>query len=286
MTKTAKNKTPHKPATRGKIKPAVSGEKALAPEKTVITILVDESGSMQPIAAATIGGFNEYVDTVSRDLRGQEVYFSAIKFDFLGVRKLQVGERIERAVRLSHENYKPNSMTPLYDAAAKTILATDDVVRKEGATKVIVVIQTDGAENASREYNLGQVRGMIEERQGRGWQFVFLGAGINAFEAGSAMGVAAMNTMSYGHDDGNTREMFAATANNTSSFSRGLSSSMNYSAHQSKAVGESHAILRQKMAAGGKLAVKPLLGPNNAVDIAIGVVTPPSDDYSLTGSAP
>lgn len=217
-------------------------------DSVVITMLVDESGSMGPIAQPTRNGFNEYVESLQENLKGTNVYFSAIKFDTRGVRKLQVGASIKYAVKLSTENYMPQGGTPLLDAIGKTIEATDDVVSTVGATKIIVVIQTDGEENSSVEYDLSKIKTMIEFRQGREWQFVFLGAGINAFADAAKMGIVGARTMSYGHNEANTRHTFRATASNSAQYASGLAATMDFCAAQSEAAGESPDITLAKLA--------------------------------------
>lgn len=225
---------------------------AKTPETAVITMVVDESGSMCHLYDATVAGFNEYITTLQKDLKGKS-YFSAITFDTRGIRKLQVGMPISEAVKLGRHNYNPTGGTPLLDAVGSAIVATDEVMKKEGGTKAIVVIQTDGEENSSKEYNLESLKVAIEQRQGQGWQFVFIGAGINAFADASKMGIAAMNTMSYSADTIGTQATFGATAGNTSGYARGLMANMNYTAAQSHAAGEDKKILRAKMMAAGKV---------------------------------
>lgn len=222
-------------------------KKTADPKKTVITMLIDESGSMQALFQPTCDGFNEYVTTVSKKLSKDNTYFSAIKFDSNGIRKLQVGTPIAQAVHLSSENYRPNGMTPLLDAIGKAIAATDEVVAKEKAENVIMVVQTDGHENCSVEYNLQSIKQLVENRTGQGWQFVFMGAGINAFEDATKMGFSGAATMSYGRDAGATRAMFGATASNTAFYATGMSANMNYTAAQSKAAGEDVDITRAKL---------------------------------------
>jgi hypothetical protein len=221
-------------------------------DTTVITMVVDESGSMAHLAEATMAGFNEYVTTVQKKLKEQPAYFSAITFDTRGIRKLQVGAKLWDAIKLTPANYQPTGGTPLLDAIGSAIAATDQVMLQEKAKKAIVVIQTDGEENSSREQNLAGIKALIEARQGQGWQFVFIGAGINAFADAQKMGIHSMNTMSYQADAIGTRSTFGATAGNTANYASGLASSMNYTQAQSRASGEDKKILRAKMFAAGK----------------------------------
>ncbi len=219
-------------------------------------MLLDESGSMSHLQTATISGFNEYVDALRKSLNKQEVHFSAIKFDTRGVRMLQVGASIKDAIRLSTENYQPHGGTPLLDAVGRTIQATDEVAGKNKAGKIIVVIQTDGEENSSTEFNISQIKTMIEERQGKGWEFIFIGAGINAFDAGTSMGVRASNTMSYGNNAANTEAVFFASSAATARFGSGLAGSAAYTVQESALSGEDASITRAKMAATPKGKVK------------------------------
>lgn len=227
--------------------------KAKARESVVVSMVVDESGSMSGLWDSTIAGFNEYVDTLRKTLGDHDVHFSAIKFDSsYGVTKLQVGAPIKDAIRLDRNNYCPKGGTPLLDAVGRTIQATDEVAGKNKASKIIVVIQTDGEENSSHDFKLDQIKSMVEERQGKGWEFVFIGAGINAFAAGTSFGIQALNTMSYGANEANTRAMFGATACNSVAYASGALQNMNYTANQSALSGESKSILRAKMQAAGK----------------------------------
>jgi hypothetical protein len=219
-------------------------------ESVVVSMLLDESGSMGLLRDATISGFNEYVGGLRKSLSEHDVHFSALKFDSPGgVVKLQVGVPIKAAIELTHHNYCPRGGTPLLDAVGRTIQATDEVAGKNKATKIIVVIQTDGAENSSQDFKLDQIKQMVEERQGKGWEFVFIGAGINAFEAGLTMGVYAGSTMSYGATGQATMDVFGETALNTANFATGATQNMNYTAAQSLASGEDINITRAKMAA-------------------------------------
>lgn len=230
-----------------KAKKAAKPKAAKKKESVIVSVLIDESGSMTRVCDATIAGFNEYVGTLKTSLKDDDVHFSAITFDTRGIRKLQVGAPIAKAITLSRENYNPNGGTPLLDAVGRTIQATDEVAGKNKASKIIVVIQTDGEENASAEFKLDQIKTMVEERQGKGWEFVFIGAGINAFEAGATMGIQGVNTVSYTQDSVGTAAIFAATACNTAAYTKGLSVGMGYSAQQSRLAGENANITLAKM---------------------------------------
>lgn len=216
-------------------------------ESVVVTMVVDESGSMASLCAPTMAGFNEYVETIQKKMKAIPTYFSAITFDTRGIRKLQVGAALKDAIKLSAANYNPTGGTPLLDAVGSAISATDEVMDKEKAHKAIVVIQTDGEENSSREHTLASIKTMIKERQYKNWEFVFIGAGINAFADATKMGISGANTMSYAADAGSTRAVFGATASNSAGYGSGESASMNYTSMQSRLSGENKKITMLKM---------------------------------------
>lgn len=215
-----------------------------------VTMVVDESGSMAHLFDATVAGFNEYVATLKKDMGDQPVHISTITFDSSAgrptVRCLQTGVELRDALTLSRHNYKPNGGTPLLDAVGDAITTTENVQTRHNTAKQIVVIQTDGEENSSSRYNLAAIKSMVEARQARGWEFVFIGAGINAFQSGANMGIQAMNTVSYTADAHGTQAVFRATASNSRLFGSGATGSMNYSQLQASAAGESHDIWLQK----------------------------------------
>ncbi len=207
-------------------------------ETTVITMVVDESGSMSPLREPTQSGFNEYVQTLQTTMKDEPVYFSAILFDTRGIRKLQVGAPLKDAVKLGDDNYTPTGGTPLLDAAARAILATDEVMDAHQGTKAIVVVQTDGQENSSTAYTLAQLKTMIEERTAKGWQFVFMGCGIDAYKSGSTMGFSTANTVAYGATGMNTRSTFAAASHNTRLYAGGQAATMGFDDDQKFAAGD------------------------------------------------
>lgn len=209
-------------------------------ETTVITMVVDESGSMARLRDATQDGFNEYVQSLQVSMKDEAVYFSAILFDTRGIRKLQVGAPLKDAVKLTVDNYTPTGGTPLLDATGRAIAATDEVMVTHQGTKAIVVVQTDGEENSSQVYTLAVIKTMIEERTAKGWQFVFMGCGIDAYKSGSGMGFSVGTTVSYGATGQNTRSTFAATASNATAYASGRSASMAYADAQKFAAGDMH----------------------------------------------
>ena len=175
---------------------------------------------MWGVREATISGYNAFLDKLEAELGAKRSYVSTLLFDQSEgrplVRPLEIGQPIAWAERLSTAIYGPNGMTPPYDAIAKTIHATDEVVEREKATRVFLVLQTDGGENASRDFagepGRKKVTAMLEERKKRGWQIVSLAADLSAqyYQMSAGLGLGAGQTIAYGK--GRTHEAFGIVA--------------------------------------------------------------------------
>lgn len=206
---------------------------------TFVSFLLDETGSMEDIKDDTIGGFNQYLASLRQPESGQ-VEFTLVKFDSNRIDKVYVGTPINDVQPLTKDTYKPGAATPLIDAAVKILRATDEALQKRtDSPRVLVVIQTDGHENASREYSLAHLQDLIKEKTALGWQFVFLGAGIDAFSQASSWGISASNALSYRR--GNSQATFHALSVNTTVFrSSGAAAHLTFSPQQRQTVGDEH----------------------------------------------
>lgn len=204
-------------------------------DNLLITFVLDETGSMEEIRDDTIGGFNTYIEGLQKDYAAHpeaSVAFSLVKFDSNRVEKVYVNESIDKVVRLSRETYKPGAMTPLIDASVKAIRATEEALKsKTDPCNVLVVIQTDGQENASREFKLEDLQDLVKEKTAKGWQFVFLGAGFDAFGTAHDIGIPMANTLSY--NTATSPQTFATVLDNTSAYRvSGRGSSLGFSVAQ------------------------------------------------------
>jgi hypothetical protein len=204
---------------------------------TYVSLLLDESGSMAPLKADTIGGFNQYLASLQDPTAG-EVLFTFIKFDSSAITKVHVGIPVQAAVPLTPETYTPRASTPLIDATYKTIIATAAAVAKRtDAPQVLVVIQTDGQENASTEFTNADLNALIKEKTALGWQFVFLGAGIDAFAQASQWGIQGQQTLSYARDK--SAATFLSLHSNTTSYRMtGQAASLAFTPEQRTAAGD------------------------------------------------
>lgn len=162
---------------------------------TALCFVLDQSGSMESIKSDTIGGFNAYLGGL-RDPAYGAVEFSLVLFDSNAIDKRHVAAPISDVRDLTNETYQPGAATPLIDAAYKAIVAHRDAIGTRDVNK-LVVIQTDGHENSSTQYTFKDLSALIKDLSAAGWSFVFLGAGIDAFDAGLKMGVAPSTIASY-----------------------------------------------------------------------------------------
>ncbi len=203
--------------------------------KTSITFLLDRSGSMKSILDDTLGGFNAYVDGL-RD--APDALFSLLTFDSNSVDKVFTHMPVKEVPALTKKTYVPGASTPLIDAVVKTIRAIERSVT-DPADKVVMAILTDGEENSSREFTWDDLTALIKEKTAAGWQFVFLGAGIDAYEQGARMGIDRGATMSYNSaNPAATRAAFRATAQSVSSYVSGEAASASFSAEQKQEAGD------------------------------------------------
>lgn len=203
---------------------------------THVALLLDESSSMAPHKTTTLSALNEYIATLNQAPEGIHltlVAFSSIRTHFI-VRNVQLGPDIK--VVVTDEMYQPSGSTPLIDAAMKLILAAEK--KAQPGDKVIIALQTDGEENCSVEFKLEDLQRKIKEKSDEGWQFVFMGAGLDAYQAAGRYGISSGATMSYSTDQAKTMEAFRGLASNTRSYVSGQSVSMDWSDRQKDASGD------------------------------------------------
>lgn len=212
------------------------------PHRTLVTLLLDRSGSMQSIKEDTIGAINAYIGTLRNS--GEDIRFSLIMFDTdldrrMDLQKVFVARPISEVPDLRRGDFVPRGGTPLIDAACTTIRAVaDSLAEGDGQTKVVIAIQTDGEENASCENGWSDLKALVREKEDAGWEFTFMGCGIDAYSQGARMGIARAKTVSYGKDRASTLAVFAETAVNTAGYASGTAASMAYSAEQKLRAGD------------------------------------------------
>ena len=162
------------------------------PELAELVFVLDRSGSMSGMERAVIGGFNQLVEkqrrVPGRTLVSVELFDD--RFDVLYDRT-----ELDRVRPLTKREYYPRGCTALLDAVGRAIR---HIARKQREARpeerpghTLFVINTDGLENASREYTRERIREMVREEEKYGWEFLFLGANIDSYAEAHGLGIRA-----------------------------------------------------------------------------------------------
>ena len=174
---------------------------------TELVMILDRSGSMSGLEADTIGGFNSMIEKQKKE--DGEAYVSVILFDD---RTEVLYDRVDirKIEPMNDKQYYVRGCTALLDAVGGAIHHTGNVhkyAREEDVPeKTIFIITTDGMENASRQYTYDKVRHMIERQKERyHWEFMFLGANIDAVKEAGRFGINPSRAVRYEHDSAGTR---------------------------------------------------------------------------------
>jgi uncharacterized protein YegL len=164
---------------------------------TAIALIVDRSGSMHSVAEDTKGSVQALIQT-QKEEEGQ-AFLTLIQFDheyevihdFIDIQEVD-----EKAFA---KQYQPRGSTALVDAIGRTILQMSEKVDEMVAKpeKIVIAIVTDGYENSSREFTAAKVKQLILEKQDQGWEFIFLGADINAIHSAQSYGISPETTAYY-----------------------------------------------------------------------------------------
>ena len=187
--------------------------RAEKPERIELVLVLDKSGSMQGLESDTIGGFNSMIE--KQKALSTPVDVTAVLFnDTTDV--LYTHKNIRTVRPLTDKEYEVGGTTALLDAVGNTILKVErEPSVKSRGTKVVFVIITDGLENASAEFSKTKVKQMISDKQEKaGWDFIYLGANIDAVEEADAIGVKKSNAVTYK----NTRKGVRANYDAVSAF--------------------------------------------------------------------
>ena len=198
---------------------------------TSINVIIDQSGSMAGLTTDTIGGFNTFL-AEQKAVPGDAVFTLCLfSSDY---RLVHDCIALASVPDLNDKTYRPGGGTALLDAIGTTI---DEVGKKLGAmpeddrpSKVIFLIITDGEENASLRYKEpGRVRDMItHQREKYNWEFVFMGANIDAITAGTNLGISMNNTMNYDATAAGTKGLYSNVSDSMRSYRGGSSSKADF----------------------------------------------------------
>lgn len=187
---------------------------------TELVFILDKSGSMSGLENDTIGGFNSMLEQQKKV--GGQCIITTVLFDN---RYELLHDRMDlRAIRpITRREYSVGGSTALLDAMGKTIhkiaTAQKNTAEDYRAEKVMFVIITDGEENASRYYSSAQVKDMIRRQKERyGWEFIFLGANIDAVETAGRFGINADRAVDYVADSKGTQLNYRMMSESVAAF--------------------------------------------------------------------
>lgn len=181
---------------------------------TELVFILDRSGSMQGLEADTIGGFNSMLSKQQKE--AGEAYLSTVLFDDK-VEVLHDRVRVDSVRPITQKEYYVRGCTALLDALGGAIRHIGNIhkyARPEDVPEhTLFVITTDGMENASRHYTAPQIKAMIQRQKEKyGWEFLFLGANIDAVETAGRLGIGSDRAVNYHNDSAGTRLNYATVS--------------------------------------------------------------------------
>ncbi len=187
---------------------------------TEIVFILDRSGSMAGLEADTIGGFNAMIE--KQRAEPGEAYVSTVLFDNYS-EVIHDRLALDRVPTLTRKEYYVRGCTALLDAVGGAIHHIGNVHKyareEDRPEKTLFVITTDGMENASRQYSYEKVRAMIEKQKAKyGWEFLFLGANIDAAREAARFGIAPDRAANYHADHQGTQVLYEAVSETVCNF--------------------------------------------------------------------
>ena len=187
---------------------------------TEVIFILDRSGSMSGLEADTIGGFNSMIAKQKKE--DGEAYISTILFDDQ-TEVLYDRVPVSKIEPMNDKQYYVRGCTALLDALGGAIHHIGNVHKyareEDRPEKTLFIITTDGMENSSRQYSYEKVKKMVERQKKKyGWEFLFLGANIDAIEVADRFGIAANRAINYECDSKGTQLNYEVLSRTVSEF--------------------------------------------------------------------
>lgn len=188
---------------------------------TELVFILDRSGSMAGLESDTIGGFNGLIDK-QKKVDGK-AFVTTVLFDN---QQKTVHDRIDLAevAPMTEKEYYVGGSTALLDAVGDTVTHIEKIhkyVRPEDVpAHTMVVITTDGMENSSHRWRAADVKKLVEKKKEGGWEFLFLGANIDAVSEAARFGIDADRAVRYCNDSVGVRKNFSAVGKAMASLRR------------------------------------------------------------------
>lgn len=182
---------------------------------TELVFILDRSGSMSGMESDTIGGFNAMIEKQKK--QDGKCYVSTVLFDDVSE---VLHDRVElgNIPKMTDSDYNVRGCTALIDALGGVIHHIANIhkyARPEDVPEhTMFVIMTDGMENASHRYSSDKVKQMIEKEKAKyGWEFLFIGANIDAVETAARYGICQDRAVNYNADKRGTKIVYESVAN-------------------------------------------------------------------------
>ena len=176
-----------------------------------LVLVLDKSGSMRGLESDTIGGFNSMIEKECKE--GIDASVTTVLFD-TKFNVIHGRTPLKKVKNLTSKENSAGGKTALLDAIGSTIARIErvpDIYAKNN--RVLFVIITDGYENSSREYSRAQIKKMISDKQEKyDWEFIFLGANIDAASEAQSIGIKSENALKYENSKEGVSKNFEAAA--------------------------------------------------------------------------
>jgi uncharacterized protein YegL len=190
------------------------GKEIMSKGYTEIIYILDRSGSMGGLESDTIGGFNSMMEQQKKT--GEKAVVSTVLFDDV-CEVIHDRVPIEKVEKMTDKQYYVRGCTALLDAVGGAIHHIGNVHKyareEDRPEKTIVVITTDGMENASCKYSRDKIEKMVKRQQKKyGWEFIFIGANIDAYAEAQKYGIRRDRAVNYVCDDIGTANVYAGVS--------------------------------------------------------------------------
>jgi hypothetical protein len=181
---------------------------SITPEPVQIICILDRSGSMSSLVSDVIGSYNTFIEKQKSEPGEAEV--TLVLFD-TQYEEVYSKVNVKEVPLLDNKTYFARGGTALLDAVGRAISSCN-------AEDAIVLIQTDGEENSSREFTKEKLKELISKKEKAGWDFIFLGANIDAFSTGASFGLSPSKSVQYTANSAGIDQAFMAMSTGTANY--------------------------------------------------------------------